>query len=620
VLGVASRATLLAEVIDAVAARTDGVPLFVEELTKAVLEVGAAEAALEIPATLVDSLMARLDRLGPEAKEVAQVGAVCGREFSFELLHAVHPMAEAALEGALARLADADLLYVRGLTPQATYTFKHALVQDAAYESLLKSRRRTLHAQVAEALAQHFPVEAEAHPELLAHHYTVAGQVEPALAGWQRAGERAVARGAHREAAHYLERGLAFLDSLPDGSQRAWHEFQLQLSLGQTRLFTHGVWAPAVTEAFARAMQVGERLAEPEQMVPLLFGLFVNALSRNGPAVARPLAEQLFAVATRSGKASFLAVAHVALGLADYHLGKMTAARQHAAAAVGLWDDREALLLPVDLGFIARVHLADATWQLGFPDQSRTYMQEALARVARAPRAAERSWAAIYAMLHTVLRREAAQVAVCAQQLRDAVAEEPNQNAATIKALEGWALADGGDVPGGQALIRAGIAELLATRHRLGLEWFHCLLAETCVLIGDLDGAVRALDDGQDICPDQVSDRPTLLHLRAEIATRYGASAAEIEAAFAAALDAAQRYEARSLELRAATSYARWLGGQGRGIEAHELLAPLYATFTEGFDTRDLLEARELLQGLEGGEGRGACHPLPAQCLSGGEP
>src|SRR6202030_3188022 len=213
---VAARIALSDETIATVVERTGGVPLFVEELTRAVLESGEAKlSGREIPATLHDSLMARLDRLGT-AKEVIQIGAVIGSEFSYELLRAVHPIGEAELQAALRRLADAELLYVRGIAPDATYQFKHALIRDAAYEALLKSRRKEMHLMVARTIDEQFPALKEAHPEVLAHHWTEAGEIETAIAEWSRAGAIAQARNAFKEALENYRRAVALLNLLPE--------------------------------------------------------------------------------------------------------------------------------------------------------------------------------------------------------------------------------------------------------------------------------------------------------------------------------------------------------------------------------------------------------------------
>src|SRR5208282_3041653 len=263
---VAARTALSEQTIAAMVERTGGVPLFVEELTRAVLESGDAKlSGGAIPATLHDSLMARLDRLGP-AKEVIQVGAVIGSEFSYELLHTVHPLAEGDLQRALRSLTDAELLYVRGIAPEANYQFKHALIRDAAYEALLKSRRKELHLTVARTIDEQFPVLKETHPEVLAHHWTEAGETDRAIQYFQLAGERASASGTMVEAERHCRRALELLSELPENIDRDRHELELQMVAARALQGMKG-WAHAETRrAFARAQNLAEKLGETPRL------------------------------------------------------------------------------------------------------------------------------------------------------------------------------------------------------------------------------------------------------------------------------------------------------------------------------------------------------------------
>ena len=284
VQNLAGNAALAADIVAEIVERTDGVPLFVEELTKAVLESAAqgdrvaavlgttSLAALSVPATLHASLMARLDRLGPAAKEIAQIGAVLGREFAYELIEPVAQRPEKELQAALDQLGDAGLLFCRGTAPHASYLFKHALVQDAAYSTLLRGRRQELHARVAAALEEHFADLVERQPELLAHHLTAAGNTERAVDQWLKAGQHAAARLAYLEAIAHLERGLGLLHSLPESPVRNGREIELQLALGLC-LFT----AKGAVEAkppYTRAHELAERSGEPQQRFEALYGVW----------------------------------------------------------------------------------------------------------------------------------------------------------------------------------------------------------------------------------------------------------------------------------------------------------------------------------------------------------
>jgi predicted ATPase len=299
---------LPAEVLRQVVEKTDGVPLFVEEMTKAVLESGVLQdvhgqyemagsvSALAIPAMLQDSLMARLDRL-VTAKAVAQYAAVLGRHFAYALLHAVSQLDEPTLQRELGRLVDAELLYQRGLPPQATYLFKHALIRDIAYESLLRRTRQGYHQRVAQVLETEFPETAAAQPELLAHHCTEAGLNAQAVAYWQQAGQRAIQRSAHVEAMSHLTRGLEILATLPDTAERTQHELSLQTTLGATLMAIKGQGAPEVGQAYVRARELCRQVGETPQLFPILFGLWQFYLMRAEYQTARELAEQCFSLA-----------------------------------------------------------------------------------------------------------------------------------------------------------------------------------------------------------------------------------------------------------------------------------------------------------------------------------
>src|SRR5262249_10283833 len=274
-----------------IVAKTDGIPLFIEELTKTLLESGLLREtsdqyvlsgplpAMAIPTTLHDSLLARLDRLGP-AKDTAQIGAALGREFSYELLSAVSGLPEKELQDAIAQLTDAEIIFSRGRPPHAVYRFKHALVQDAAYASLLKGRRQQLHSRIAQVLREHFPERAAAEPELLAHHYTEAGETEPAIDQWLRAGQRAAERSANIEAGAHLRRGLELLESLPDTDERACRELTLQMALGMPLIAIKGYSGEETGAAYDRARELCERVGSAQQLFPILYGQIVFRMGR----------------------------------------------------------------------------------------------------------------------------------------------------------------------------------------------------------------------------------------------------------------------------------------------------------------------------------------------------
>jgi predicted ATPase len=339
---VAHGKALPAEVVEQVVAKTDGVPLFVEELTKMVLESGLLQERVEryeladplpplaIPATLHDSLMARLDRLAT-VKGLAQLGATLGRKFSYDLLQAVAPWDEATLQRGLQQLVEAELLYQRGLPPQATYLFKHALIQEAAYQSLLRSTRQRHHQRIAQMLEARFPETVEAQPELVAHHYTEAGLSAQAIPYWQRAGQRALERSAHLEAVAHLTKGLEVLAALPDSPERAQQELVMQTTLGPALINTKGQAAPEVLHAYARARALCQQVGETPQLFQVLRGLWYFYLHRVELQTARELGEHLLSLAQQVDAPALLLEAHYALGNTLNYLGEFAATQAHFA-------------------------------------------------------------------------------------------------------------------------------------------------------------------------------------------------------------------------------------------------------------------------------------------------
>jgi predicted ATPase len=339
VAGVVARAALDQDLIDTVVKRTDGVPLFAEELTRLILEGEGRPQLRQIPATLHDSLAARLDRLGP-AKEVAQVAAVIGREFSYELLHAVASLAEAELQSALNKLADAELIYARGIAPEATYQFKHALIQDAAYEALLKSRRRELHRRVAETITRRFAARAEAQPEVIARHWTDAGEMEPALAEWTRAGDVSFERHAFKEAEDAYRRALEILSALQESPDRDQRELGLFGSLAQVLQFIKGWNDPDSIAVADKARALAEKRSNLPQLVLQLFHKWLGVVSSSDLMAAIALANQLLMLAKREGSAAKLGLAYVTQVNARHFSGDLLGAEENFVRGVPFFDAR----------------------------------------------------------------------------------------------------------------------------------------------------------------------------------------------------------------------------------------------------------------------------------------
>ena len=408
---VAAQKGLSEETIAAVVERTSGVPLFVEELTRAVLESGNARlTGREIPVTLHDSLIARLDRLG-RAKEVAQIGAVIGGEFTYGLLHAMHPIAEPDLQRALRDLADAELIYVRGIPPEANYTFKHALIRDAAYEALLKSRRKDLHRLVARMIDERFPEVARAHPELVAHHYTEAGCIDEAIPYWQTGGQNAVQRSANVEAITHFTKGLMLLKTLPQTRERALRELALQIVLGPALMAVNGYAAEEVETTYVRSRELCEEIGDTDELFPVLVALWVVYIQRGNLPTAHDLAQQCLAQAQTVNNPAVLLQAHIVLGITLFWLGEFSSARANLEDGIALYDrgKHHALAFQyygLDPGVFCLAWAGLTIWCLGFPTQGLKKIDEemALARSLSHPFSLAFAWT--WAAWLSQLRRE----------------------------------------------------------------------------------------------------------------------------------------------------------------------------------------------------------------------
>jgi predicted ATPase len=614
---VARGKALPVEVVEQVVAKTDGVPLFVEELTKMVLESGLLQEQenryamtgplppLAIPTTLHDSLMARLDRLAT-VKGLAQLGATLGREFSYELLHAVSPWDEETLRRGLSQLVETEFLYQQGLPPQATYLFKHALIQETAYQSLLRSTRQQHHQRIAQVLEAHFPENCETQPELLAHHYTEAGLSAPAIPYWQRAGQRAIERSAHLEAVAHLTKGLEVLASLPDTPERAQQELLIQTTLGPALIVTKGQAAPEVLHAYARARELCQQVGETPQLVPTLTGLWIFYLVRAELQTARELGEQLLALAQRQQDPMHLLLAYRVLGTTFLWLGEFTLARAHLEQAVALYDPQQHHFLAFFFGSDLKVHCLSYValileW-LGYPNQALQKSHEALTLAQDLSHPYSLAVALFFAAWLHYSRREVRESQERAKAAVTLSAEHGFPfwlGAGTM--LWGWALVKQDQGEEGMARIRQGLATYRATGAE---QWRPCslaLLGEAYREIGQVDKGLHVLAEALAMV-DKNAERlweAELYRLQGELLLGQAATnGQQIETCFRQALDVARHQQAKSLELRAATSLSRLWQQQGKRTEARDLLAPIYSWFTEGLDTTDLQEAKALLDAL----------------------
>jgi class 3 adenylate cyclase/predicted ATPase len=613
---------LPAEVLQQVVSKTDGVPLFVEELTKMVLESGLLKKenghyalsgplpSLAIPATLQDALMARLDRLAA-VREVAQLGATLGREFPYELIQAVSPVEEAKLQEALAKLVEAEVLYQRGLPPQASYLFKHALIQEVAYQSLLKSKRRQYHQQIAaQVLEERFPEIKEAQPELLAHHYTEAGLTAQAIPYWQSAGQKAIQCSANREAIVHLTKGLELLKTLPDTPERAQQELMLQLTLGVPLMITKGWAAPEVEQLLARDRELCRQLGETPQLFPVLRGLHSFYVMRAEYAAARELGEQRLTLAQSAQDPAFLLEAHHTLGQILLFLGEFAQAQVHLSQGVALYDPQQhsshAFLYGYDPGSSCLSYEAMTWLLLGYPDRGMEKLREALALARKLSQPASLAIVSTNAAVFHQCRREASLTQELAETIIAISTEHGLAEPLAIGNLQrGWALAEQGRGEEGIPELRQGMAAYRATGSDMVWPWMLALLAEAYAKMGQTEEGLTAVAEAlatvnrtkEGIYTAELHRLKGALTLQSSVQS-LESRIKEAEECFWKAIEIARQQQAKSWELRAAMSLSQLWQQQGKKNEARQLLAEIYGRFTEGFDTKDLQEAKTLLEEL----------------------
>ncbi len=593
-----------------IVAHTDGVPLFVEEMTKMLLDsTGSSELPrtsgelLKIPGTLEGWLMARLDRLGT-AKEVAQLAATIGRELSRDLLVAVSPWSEEELDRELERLVHAELLFRRGLPPRLRYVFKHALLQDAAYTSLLKSDRKRHHQRIAEALEASFPEVAAAQPELVAHHFTEAGLPERALPFWRHAGENAIQASAFLEGAGHLEKALGLLAELPESAARDEQEIELQLAFGLAKGAGLTPAVPEMGEAYARALELCQREGNHRQLFTVLRGLTSHHALRGQPRQALETASRLLEIAERAGSPALRISAFESLSFVLFNLGDLVAAQSHLEKMIALSQtsarelSRHRLLEPLLGGM---VESASILWLLGYPGQAVERSREALEKVRQISSSFTMGFVKFFAADLHLLRREAGEALPLAREVVDLSAEYRLRPYSTIGDFQlGWVAAEQGDAAAGIETMRRALDARLAAGTVAGSVIHFSLLAAHLLEAGRFEEGLAAVERALAISADgghAIMDAE-LHRLKGEMLQGLGAAEGEVEDEFHRALDIARRQSAKSLELRAAMSLARRWHGLGRSAEARDLLAPVYEWFTEGFETHDLQEARSLLAEL----------------------
>ena len=602
--------------------RTDGIPLFVEEMTKAVLEAeseGAAEhvvtavpsPALAVPSSLHASLMARLDRLGP-AKELAQIGAAIGREFSHALLAAVVRKPEGELESALDRLIAAGLLFRQGIPPHATYLFKHALVQDAAYGTLLREPRRALHARIAETLESHFAKTADSQPELLARHCTEAGLIEKAAGWWGKAGQRSLARSALVEAAEQLTRALGQIATLPPSAELRRAEIRLQVALINPLLHVKGYAAPESKAAVERARLLIERaeaLGEPSEdpllLFSVLYGSWVASFIAFNGDVMRELATRFLELAKKQGATVPIMIGHRLMGTTLTATGDIAKARAHHDQGIALYDPAKHRPLVTrfgqDAGVTGLSFRSLTLWFLGYPEAALADTDHALKIAREIGQAATLMFALAVTNFTRIFCRSCATASARIDELI-ALADEKGalQRKAEGVTQKGCVLALIGEASDSVQTITSGITAWQSTGATVWVPLYLSYLAKAYAELGQIDDAWRCI--GEAIKTIETTKERwyevEVYRMAGEIALKSPERATKAEAYFGQALVIARAQQAKSWELRAALSMARLLSAQGEPDKATDLLAPVYGWFTEGFDTSDLKEAKALLDTL----------------------
>ena len=620
------------EVLVQIVARTDGVPLFVEELTKTVLESGLLTDAgdhyelagplppLAIPATLHDFLVARLDHLAP-VKEIAQTASVIGREFSYELLAAVSPLPDDQLRAALDQLLASELMFRQGVPPNAIYTFKHSLVQDAAYQTVLKSKRKQLHARIVSTLEEYFPETVKSQPEVLARHCDLGGMTEQAINYWHHAGELAAQHSAVTEAAVHFNQALELLRTCPKTVERLTRELDFLTKLGSVLMTAKGPARDEVARVYTDARDLCRSLGETSHFVPVLQGLRLNHMLRAELRPARKAAEELLALGERVQDAGYLLEGNLAVGILHFYAGEFLSAREHLEKGITFYQTAQhrshALRRTIDpgqscLSYTARTlwvlgsclsYTARTLWVLGYPDQALERSEEAVHITDNTSDATSIVQAMAFRADIASLRREFRDAENWAKKALDIATEHGLKiwvGSATV--IHGWALSQLGRNTAAVSEIKDGLEFLASLRDELFRLYSIAYLAEALSITGRPHEALKQLKKA--IVASQSFELPywdsAFYRLKGQLLLAPGArtDSRAAEACFRQAIEIAQRQQAKSLELRAATSLARLWTDLGNRTEARDLLAPVYGWFTEGFDTTDLKDAKALLDEL----------------------
>ncbi len=609
---------LPAEVLEQIVAKTDGVPLFVEELTKNVLESGllieepdryrldGPLPPLAIPSTLQDSLMARLDRLAA-AKEIAQIGAAIGREFSYALLHAVVGRDEASLRSALAQSEESELVFRHGAPPEARYSFKHALVQDTAYESLLKSRRQILHRRIAEILREKFPGVVDAEPELLAHHFTQAGLIELAIEYWGKAGDLALRRSAFKEAIAHLGKAIEMTEALTSAGERKTGEhLRLQVSYGNAMIAAHGHGAPETVAAFTRAHQLGAGAEDIYARFSANYGLWAGGYVHGDLTAMREPAQAFLRDVELQPGSPEAGAAHRVYGVTLWFTGNFIEARSHLEQALAIFDperDRDlAFRFGQDVGVSAMVYLAIVLWPLGEVDRARELVGATATRIAALGHLATSTYGLMHSVMFEIIGRDVDRAAPLARALSSVAHEHGIALWIAFGAfLEAWVELRSGSPEIGLLNMRRAAALL----QQDGVGAFQPIvrtgLAEAEARNGETEAALATIEQAL-LDSNHTGQRwydAELHRIRGEILLEQNPSdPSPAEDSFLAAIAVAQAQKARSFELRAALSLAKLYRATGRDADAHGVLGPALAGFSPTPEFPEIAEAHALWDAL----------------------
>jgi class 3 adenylate cyclase/predicted ATPase len=591
------------DILDEIIVKADGVPLFIEELTSSIAnnEQTAQPAALRVPETLHDALMERLDRVAPGPR-VAQIAAAIGREFSYDLLSAASRIDDNDLDSALSQLEDADIIHLVGISPLVRYQFKHVLLRDAIYNSLLKSKRRQFHADIAAALASQFPAIVDNQPELLAHHYTEAGDRELAVRCWYKAGQRALTYSANVEAIAHLRKALELMSSWGDTPERRKEEIKIQLALGIPLIAVRGYAAEETRNSFERARSLCLKLENPPEHFQALYGLWGHSWMGGKNDKALALANEFLSRSQAGDDITLSMMAHRIMGSTLLTIGEFQSSREHFEKTIAL--SRTKGQVPLYSLYMVEPQVASLLlaswdlWFLGYPDQALSHVLEALALAQNLRQPYSIAFAHYMTSVVRIFRGEPEPALDSAEHSLEISREQRFSLYVLLSTISrGRALGELGRFLEARTEIELGLEAARTSGVGFMLPMMRGWLAEVCVQSGENETALpivkQTLSDIGDVTGRAWESE--LRRQKAEILLSHDtARADEPEAFLKEAIEVARRQTAKSLELRAATSLARLWQTQGRRDEARDLIRPIYAWFTEGADTQDLKRARDL--------------------------